>query len=154
MKNILHRGFYVTENGTEKIWVNNQWHTGEWKEGNFLLLDGEDCRIATSCFSDNDVRISVLSVCAYPVIPETVCSYLNMEDFEGEPLWENDIVLAHFYFTKRVKGVVKYRGGSYGIEWKRGADVFEFTPFSSMCNVRIEKIGNIFNRDLMMEVFR
>ena len=63
---------------------------GEWIEGNLLVLDYDEYRIATSCLRGDDENL--LNVCAYEVIPETVRQCTGKKDKDGIWIFEKDII--------------------------------------------------------------
>ena len=66
-----------------------------------------------------------------------------MTDKNGKRIFEGDIVAGAVHWLERMKnGVVAFRDGSFGLIWYRG-EVEQFNPFTSMCNVEYEVIGNI-----------
>ena len=84
------------------------------------------------------------------VIPETVGQYTGLTDKNGKKIFEGDIVTGLFLHSRPVNGVTAFRDGSFGLLWDRaGAETF--TPFTSMCNVEYEMIGNIHDNPELME---
>lgn len=81
----------------------------------------------------------------------TLCEEVKAIDLSRDSLWTNDIVDGLFYFCQPIHGVVGFENGSYGILWVRG-HVLKFTPFSNMCNVSINKVGNIFDNPELVPV--
>jgi uncharacterized phage protein (TIGR01671 family) len=66
-----------------------------------------------------------------------VCDKNNLEMCEG------DIIYGAAHWLERYKpAVVTFRNGSFGLLWHRG-DIEVFNPFTSMCNIEYEVIGNI-----------
>ena len=57
--------------------------------------------------------------------------------FEGD-----DVVGALSWLEKPKNGIVKFQNGSFGLLWYRG-EAEQFNPFTSMCNIEYEVIGNI-----------
>ena len=84
---------------------------GEWIEGNLLVLDYDEYRIATSCLRGDDENL--LNVCAYEVIPETVRQCTGKKDKDGIWIFEKDIIR-----TKR-------HGASIGRDKDFVYDIFE-----------------------------
>lgn len=84
------------------------------------------------------------------VIPDTVGQYTGLTDNKGVNIFEGDIVAGAARWLERMRnGLVAFRWGSFGSIWYRG-DIKEFNPFTSMCNVECEIIGNIHdNGDLL-----
>ena len=75
----------------------------------------------------------------------SVCDKKNIEMCEG------DIVYGAAHWLERHKSaVVTFRNGSFGLLWCRG-DIEEFNPFTSMCNVKYEVVGNIYDNPELME---
>lgn len=81
----------------------------------------------------------------------TLCEEVKDIDLSRDNLWTNDIVDGIFYSCQPIHGVVGFKNGSYGIFWVRG-NVLEFTPFSNMCNVSINRVGNIFDNPELVPV--
>lgn len=110
---------------------------GEWVEGLLWKKKYKTDKIFISCFPDHDDNEEV-----FPVKPETVGQYTGLTDKNGKKIFEGDIVTGLFLHSRPVNGVTAFRDGSFGLLWDRaGAETF--TPFTSMCNVEYEMIGNI-----------
>ena len=75
------------------------------------------------------------------VTPETVGQYTGL-NANGKMIFEGDIVKGIFLFGEQILSVVKFSEGSFGLAWQRG-NVEEFSPFTGMCNVEYEVIGNV-----------
>ena len=119
---------------------------GEWVEGLLWKKKYNTDKIFISCFPDHDDNEEV-----FPVKPETVGQYAGRTDKNGKKIFEGDIVTGLFLHSRPVNGVTAFRDGSFGLLWDRaGAETF--TPFTSMCNVEYEMIGNIHdNPELLNE---
>ena len=77
------------------------------------------------------------------VIPETVGQFAGFPDKNGKEMYEGDIVSGAIHLFERPRnGVVTFKDGSFGLTWYRG-ETEEFNPFTSMCNIEYEVIGNI-----------
>lgn len=119
---------------------------GEWVEGNLLVLDCDEYRIATSCLQGDDENL--LNVCAYEVIPETVGQCTSLKDKNGKLIFEGDVVNALFDFGMPIKSVCGLKNESFGLLAKQHG-VEHFHAFTSICNVKYEVIGNIYDNDLL-----
>lgn len=86
----------------------------------------------------------------FEVIPETICQYTGLTDKNGNKIWENDILKGLFLHGMEVSAVVVFKDGAFGLKWNRG-NVEEFSPFTSICNVSFEIIGNIFDNPELLE---
>ena len=115
---------------------------GEWLCGNLTVWsDG------TASIDKEPTEASPL----YAVVEETVGQGSTVLDKNGVEMYEGDIVYGAAYWLERYKpAVVTFRNGSFGLLWHRG-DVEEFNPFTSMCNVEYEVVGNIYDNPELME---
>lgn len=62
----------------------------------------------------------------------------------SDSLYTNDLVQGVIYNNQEVTGVVDFDLGAYGIRWVYNEEV-KFTPFISIPNIPIKKLGNIFD---------
>ena len=77
--------------------------------------------------------------------------YSEVNDKNGIEMYEGDIVYGAVHWLERYNpAVVAFRNGSFGLLWHRG-DIEEFDPFTSICNVEYEVVGNIYDNPELME---
>lgn len=106
---------------------------GEWAEGNLVYSKTTTRGIITEIYT--------LEM-TYEVIPETVEQCSGVPDKNGKLMFEGDVVNALFDFGMPIKSVCAFRDGSFGLLAKQhGAE--HFHPFTSLCNISYEIIGNI-----------
>lgn len=81
----------------------------------------------------------------------SVGQYSSVLDKNNIEMCEGDIVYGVARWLERYKpAVVTFRNGSFGLLWHRG-DIEEFNPFTSLCNVEYEVVGNIYDTPELME---
>ena len=118
----------------------------EWVEGFLWKKKYDTSIIFISCFPDKDDNEEIYIVC-----PRSVGQYTGLTDKNGDKIFEGDIVSGACFWLERMKnGVVAFRDGSFGLIWYRG-EVEQFNPFTSMCNIEYEVIGNIHDNPELME---
>ena len=83
------------------------------------------------------------------VDPATVSQYTGLTDKNGKEIFEGDVVTGLFLYALPINGCVGFREGAFGLHWMRGGWE-EFTPFTSMCHVEFEIIGNIHDNPELM----
>ena len=137
MREVLFRGKRV-DNG-EWVCSGNLIHFNEDNEC-YIPVVNSNC---TCTHDENDNIIEWNEVMFCKVIPETVGQFTGMTDKNGKKIFEGDIVAGAVNWLERMKnGFVAFKDGSFGLIWYRG-EVEQFNPFTSMCNVEYEVIGNI-----------
>lgn len=77
------------------------------------------------------------------VIPETVGQYTGITA-DGTKIFEGDVVTGLFDYGLSINAVVAFREGSFGVI-ARQHGIEHFHPFTSLCNVEFEVIGNIYD---------
>lgn len=113
---------------------------GEWVEG-VPFFEENRCYIIEDLFICNEYACT--GAVNSMVIPETVGQFTGLTDKNGKKIFEGDIVAGAAHWLERTKnGAVDFREGSFGLVWYRG-DIETFNPFTSLCNVEYEVIGNI-----------
>ena len=131
--------------------------SGEWIYGDVVRIGAtEDDQIVL--FSENKkycgIGIEITDLCIYErknVLTETIGQCSTVKDKNGVEMYEGDIVYGAVRWLERYKpAVVTFQNGSFGLLWHRG-DVEEFNPFTSMCNVEYEVVGNIYDNPELME---
>ena len=90
---------------------------------------------------------------SHEVIPKTVCRCTGLKDKNGKLIFEGDVVNALLDFGMPIKSVCGFRDGSFGLLAKQHG-VEHFHPFTSLCNITYEVIGNIYDNPELLEVER
>lgn len=127
---------------------------GEWVEGVAIFADNK-------AFILNNAKVEFikgfnenrLNFVLVEVIPETVGQCTGLEDKNGKLMYTGDIINALLDFGMPIKSVCAFRDGSFGLFAKQhGAE--HFHPFTSLCNISYEIIGNIHDNPELLEVER
>ena len=118
----------------------------EWVVG-VAFFKNEKCFIITDMFNCDEYQCTGAE--NYEVIPETVEQCSGVPDKNGKLMFEGDIINALLDFGMPIKSVCAFRDGSFGLLAKQhGAE--HFHPFTSLCNISYEIIGNIHdNKELL-----
>lgn len=101
---------------------------GEWVYGLYMTVYG------TPNIELEDGR-------EWDVDAETVGQYTGITD-NGTKIFEGDIVTGLFDFEFAINSVVEFRDGTFGLLANQH-NVEHFHPFTSLCNIKYEVVGNI-----------
>ena len=110
---------------------------GEWVEGYLYRLE-ETLNPFIMCKNRNGE--------SFEVDPSTVCQYTGLTDKNGKQIFEGDKITMIFSHGQRTANVVGFRGGSFGLHWKR-AGVGHFAAFTGICHVEYEVTGSIHDKE-------
>lgn len=129
---------------------------GEWVEGLFSIRDfagreyyaieRREKRLLSRISCDSQWTMQ-----PYEVIPETVGQCTGLKDKNGKLIFEGDVVNALLDFGMPIKSVCGFRDGSFGLLAKQHG-VEHFHPFTSLCNITYEVIGNIYDNPELLEM--
>lgn len=126
----------------------------EWVEGAAIFADNK-------AFILNNAKVEFikgfnenrLNFVLVEVIPGTVEQGSGVPDKNGKLMYTGDIINALRDFGMPIKSVCAFRDGSFGLLAKQhGAE--HFHPFTSLCNISYEIIGNIHDNKELLEVER
>ena len=132
MREILFRG--------KRIRPDNDTGITEWVYGHYMTVYGVP-----------NIELDDGREC--DVDEETVGQYTGRCDKNGngKKIYEGDIVTGLFDFGVSINAVIAFRDGAFGLLAKQHG-VEHFHPFTSLCNVEYEVIGNIHdNPELLKE---
>lgn len=126
----------------------------EWVEGVAIFADNK-------AFILNNAKVEFikgfnenrLNFVLVEVIPETVEQCSGVPDKNGKLMYTGDIINALFDFGMPIKSVCAFRDGSFGLLAKQHGTE-HFHPFTSLCNISYEIIGNIHDNKELLEVER
>ena len=110
---------------------------GEWVEGYLYRLE-ETLNPFIMCKNRNGE--------SFEVDPSTVCQYTGLTDKNGKQIFEGDKITMIFSHGQRTANAVGFRGGSFGLHWKRGG-VGHFAAFTGICHVEYEVMGSIHDKE-------
>jgi len=118
---------------------------GEWVKGYLYITHNNEYEIGKY---DEEINIERMT---YIVIPETVEQCSGVPDKNGKLMFEGDVVNALLDFGMPIKSVCAFRDGSFGLLAKQHGTE-HFHPFTSLCNISYEIIGNIHDNKELFEV--
>ena len=132
MREVLFRG--KATNRDPDYYYRTDYKNGDWVYG--LLTETENY-MGFAEMTNTD------GVSGIDVDKNTIGQYTGLTDKNGNKIFEGDIVAGALQWLEQKKnGIVTFRDGSFGLLWYRG-EAEHFNPFTSMCNVIYEVIGNI-----------
>lgn len=122
---------------------------GEWVYGCFVkeksyccIWQGEN-NVHPAEHPYFDENIGIIDGNLTPVLLESVGQCSMVKDKNDVDMFEGDIVAGALWWLEQPKyGIVTFRDGSFGLLWYRGK-AEQFNPFTSMCNIEYEVVGNI-----------
>ena len=122
---------------------------GEWVYGYFVkeksyccIWQGED-NVLPAEYPYFDENMGTIDGNFTPVLLESIGQCSMVKDKNDVDMFEGDIVAGALWWLEQPKyGIVTFRDGSFGLLWYRGK-AEQFNPFTSMCNIEYEVVGNI-----------
>jgi uncharacterized phage protein (TIGR01671 family) len=81
---------------------------------------------------------------------ETIGQFTGMFDEDGKRIFEGDIVTGLFLLGLSINSVVRFKDGTFGLEWHRG-DIKTFDGFTNICNVKYKVIGNVYDNPELLQ---
>lgn len=141
MREILFRGFHPDENGPQEITLDGIKIKGRWVQGDFCHPCHIVCEeIGDSVLGTNDVVFS-----DYDVLPETVGQYINLDDCDGQKIFDGDVV---DICANDEIGEIEYDDDEAKFVVRRDGNIL--TDFSCYYGSDLHVVGNIFsNPDLI-----
>ena len=143
MRKIKYRGFYLEEDGTEQITINNKKFKGFWVYGFYVCLNGTEHRIYDE---HAEMRFGNYFTNWLDVLPETVGKYIEIEDVNEKEMYEGDIInfvtTAYTFKNCRIE---------YSTDYARYVAVDKLEkPFPMDKTFKYTVVGNIFeNQELL-----
>jgi uncharacterized phage protein (TIGR01671 family) len=132
MREILFRG--KATNRDPNIEYRTTYKNGDWVYG--LMTD-------LGFYMGFAKMTNIDGVSGIDVDRNTIGQYTGLTDKNGKRIFEGDIISGAVVWLERRKlGIVDFRHGSFGLVWHRGK-IEQFCPFTSMCNIEYEIVGNI-----------
>lgn len=111
---------------------------GEWCEGYFYEENG-NTYIIENCQKESMLNRNI----TYPVEPTTVSQFTGLKDYEGNEIWEGDIVEFEIYDLYKgnikIEAVIEYTNSGYVAV----ADGISY----SLCTRHIRVVGNKFDKE-------
>ena len=138
MREILFRGKCVD---------NGEWVYGYYYKAKYYRTDEELCDYITVPHPDKENAPSD----HFMVEEKTVGQCTGLKDKNDKRIFEGDIIAGAVQWQNEKKnGYVDFRDGSFGLIWQRG-NIEHFYPFTSMCNIEYEVIGDIYDNPELLE---
>ena len=116
----------------------------KWIYGGFYDIGGKYAIFAENTYPGSLYEPPSSEVEDYDVKRETVGQYSGVNDKNGVKIFEGDIVKGMFVWGFEVESECVFKDGAFGLKWYRG-DVEEFAAFTSICNVKYEVVGNVYD---------
>lgn len=149
MREYIFRGFHPDENGKTIITLDDEKIRGEWVYGGYDFNKEHKRRFIVSIGIDNIGPIAYIQ----EVIPETVGQYVEMNDKNGNKIFEGNILAIDEYstFNGTTKGIIRIYNGKYVSFY--GQDILERDCYDEICDACKERIiiSNIYENAELLE---
>ena len=131
-----------------KEWVEGLFSIRDFAGREYYAIERREKRLLSRISCDSQWTMQ-----PYEVIPETVGQCTGLKDKNGKWIFEGDVVNALLDFGMPIKSICVFKDGSFGLLAKQHG-VEHFHAFTSICNVKYEVIGNIYDNPELLEVER
>lgn len=125
---------------------------GEWVEGYLLNIAKINAFICTGKIKLDGTLKGIVAPEMYAVDPYTICQCTGLEDKNGKPIWENDILCGHLddiYPDDVTYACVLWRDNGFHLKENNS---FDTSLIDENDKEWFETCGNIFDNPELLEV--